>query len=68
MTTEQLATGGTPDTIVLIHGLYLTSRSWEHWVKRYESRGYTVLAPAWPGFEGEVEALRASPRPSRTPT
>ena len=51
----------TPDTIVLIHGLWMTPRSWEHWIPRYESRGYRVLAPAYPGFEIEVEALRADP-------
>ena len=51
----------TPDTIVLIHGLWLTPRSWEGWKQRYESRGYTVLAPAWPGVEVEVEALNADP-------
>ena len=38
------------DTIVLIHGLWMTPRSWEHWAARYESQGYTVLAPAWPGM------------------
>jgi len=54
---------GAPDTIVLIHGLWMTPRSWEHWIARYESRGFTVLAPAWPGLEGEVEALNADPSP-----
>lgn len=53
----------TPDTIVLIHGLWMTPRSWENWVKRYESRGYKVLTPAYPGFEVEVEALRGDPSP-----
>jgi pimeloyl-ACP methyl ester carboxylesterase len=52
-----------PDTIVLIHGLWMTPRSWEHWIARYESRGYSVVAPAWPGLEGEVEALNADPSP-----
>ena len=52
-----------PDTIVLIHGLWMTPRSWEHWIARYESRGYTVVAPAYPGLEVEVEALRADPSP-----
>ncbi|MEU7000418.1 alpha/beta hydrolase [Nonomuraea sp. NPDC046570] len=47
--------------IVLIHGLWLTPRSWEHWVERYTRRGYEVLAPAWPGMEIEVEALRKDP-------
>ena len=36
----------TPDTIVLIHGLWMTPLSWEHWVERYSGRGYRVLAPA----------------------
>jgi pimeloyl-ACP methyl ester carboxylesterase len=53
----------TPGTIVLIHGLWMTPRSWEHWVARYESRGYRVLAPAYPGLEVEVEALREDPSP-----
>ena len=50
-----------PDTIVLIHGLWMTPRSWEHWAERYRSKGYNVLAPAWPGMEGEVEAINADP-------
>ncbi len=52
-----------PDTVVLIHGLWLTPRSWEHWIRRYEGRGFRVLARAYPGFEVEVEALRADPSP-----
>jgi len=52
-----------PDTIVLIHGFWVTPRSWEHWIKRYESRGYKVIAPAYPGFDVEVEALNRDPKP-----
>jgi pimeloyl-ACP methyl ester carboxylesterase len=52
-----------PDTIVLVHGFWVTPRSWEHWIKRYEARGYRVLAPAYPGYEVEVEALNADPSP-----
>jgi pimeloyl-ACP methyl ester carboxylesterase len=48
----------TPDTIVLVHGLWMTPRSWEGWVERFEAQGYRVLTPAYPGFEIEVEALR----------
>lgn len=51
----------TPDTIVLVHGLWMTPRSWEHWVTHYEAQGYRVLTPGYPGFEIEVEALRADP-------
>jgi pimeloyl-ACP methyl ester carboxylesterase len=52
-----------PDTIVLIHGFWVTPRSWEHWIDHYEAQGYKVLAPAYPGFEVEVEALNADPSP-----
>src|SRR4051812_32947461 len=50
-------------SIVLIHGLWMTPRSWELWKSRYEQKGFNVLAPAWPGMEGEVEALNADPAP-----
>ena len=52
-----------PDTVVLVHGLWMTPRSWEHWVAHYEGVGYKVLTPAYPGLEVEVEALRADPSP-----
>ena len=52
-----------PDTIVLVHGFWVTPRSWEHWITRYEAQGYRVLAPAYPGLEVEVEALNRDPSP-----
>jgi pimeloyl-ACP methyl ester carboxylesterase len=56
-----MATTEAPDTIVLIHGLWVTPRSWEEWKAYYEAKGFTVLTPAYPGFEIEVEALRNDP-------
>jgi pimeloyl-ACP methyl ester carboxylesterase len=50
-----------PDTVVLIHGLWVTPRSWEEWKAYYEAKGLTVLTPAYPGFDIEVEALRENP-------
>ena len=50
-----------PDTIVLIHGLWMTPRSWENWVPYYEAKGYRVITPTYPGFEIDVEALRDNP-------
>jgi pimeloyl-ACP methyl ester carboxylesterase len=47
--------------IVLIHGLWLTARSWEGWKARFERRGHQVLTPAWPRMESEVEVLRRDP-------
>ncbi len=52
-----------PDTIVLIHGFWVTPRSWERWIAHYEAKGFRVLAPAYPGFEVEVEALNHDPSP-----
>ena len=50
-----------PKAIVLIHGLWLTPRSWEHFVRFYQTHGYDVLTPAWPGMAGEVEEVRRDP-------
>ena len=55
MSTEQ---SSGPDTIVLIHGLWMNPLSWEHWAKRFSAAGYRVLAPAWPGMDVDVEELR----------
>lgn len=52
-----------PDTVVLVHGFWVTPRSWEGWQARYEAKGFRVIAPAYPGFEVEVEALNADPTP-----
>jgi pimeloyl-ACP methyl ester carboxylesterase len=53
----------TPAAIVLIHGFWVTPRSWEEWIAHYEAKGHRVIAPAYPGFEVEVEALNADPTP-----
>ena len=52
-----------PDTIVLIHGFWVTPRSWEHWKKHYEAKGYTVLTCV-PGVRGRG---RGAPRADPTP-
>ena len=52
-----------PKTIVLVHGAWLNSVSWEGFKKRYEERGYTVIAPDWPYDDHPPAELRASPRP-----
>ena len=50
------------DTIVFIHGNFVTRRSWEPWMARYSARGYKVVAIAYPGREKSVESLKANPR------
>jgi pimeloyl-ACP methyl ester carboxylesterase len=51
----------TAATIVLIHGLWMTALSWEHWVERYEDRGFNVIARSWPQMDGNIEELRRDP-------
>jgi len=50
-----------PSTVVLIHGLFMTALSWEHWVERCTARGYRVVARSWPRMEGDIDALRKDP-------
>ena len=45
-------------TIVLVHGMFMNPLCWEKWIPYYESKGYKVLAPAWPGRDKSVEELR----------
>ena len=45
MTAENTPDPAAPDTIVLIHGLWVTPRSWEHWIEHYEDKGYRVRPP-----------------------
>jgi len=57
---DDLHPNGT-DTIVLIHGLWVTALIWERWIARYRARGYRVLAPGWPGPDRGVGELRRDP-------
>src|SRR5882672_8611919 len=53
------------ETIVLIHGMWMTPLSWEAWINHYTDRGHRVLAPAWPGLDKEPAELRRDPSPLR---
>jgi pimeloyl-ACP methyl ester carboxylesterase len=48
--------------IVLIHGMWMTPRSWDKWVDHYASRGYSAVAPGWPGVR-DPEETRRDPSP-----
>lgn len=50
-------------TIMLIHGAWLNSRSWEGFKAHYEAAGFTVLAPDWPHDDRDPAELRAAPKP-----
>ena len=49
-------------TIVLIHGLWMTPRSWDTWAESFRAKGHTVLAPGWPGIDDRAPAdIRRDP-------
>jgi len=46
------------NTIVFIHGAWLTKRSWEEFTPYFEQKGYTCVLPEWPYRDASVEELR----------
>lgn len=50
-------------TVVFVHGGWVTPACWDPFVTFFEGRGYRCLAPAWPGKDRSVEAIRADPSP-----
>lgn len=48
--------------IVLVHGLWMTPRSWDTWAEHFRARGHEVIVPGWPGVgQRSVEDIRANP-------
>jgi pimeloyl-ACP methyl ester carboxylesterase len=45
--------------LMLIHGAWLSARSWENFTDYFDKRGFAVSTPEWPRKEGDVEELRA---------
>jgi alpha-beta hydrolase superfamily lysophospholipase len=45
-------------SLILIHGAWLSSRSWENFADYFGKRGFAVSAPEWPRKHGDVEQLR----------
>jgi alpha-beta hydrolase superfamily lysophospholipase len=44
--------------ILLIHGAWLSSGSWETFSKYFRERGFAVSAPEWPRKHGDVAEIR----------
>jgi pimeloyl-ACP methyl ester carboxylesterase len=44
--------------LMLIHGAWLSSGSWDIFATYFRDLGFEVSAPEWPRKEGDVEALR----------
>jgi alpha-beta hydrolase superfamily lysophospholipase len=51
-------TDGDRIPLLLIHGAWLSARSWERFSDYFDKRGFDVAAPEWPRKHGEVEELR----------
>ena len=45
--------------LMLIHGAWLSARSWENYADYFDKRGFAVSTPEWPRKHGDVEELRA---------
>ena len=50
-----------PNPVIFIHGMWVHATAWQPWLELFESRGYSVSAPGWPGTH------RRSARPASTP-
>lgn len=48
-------------TVVFIHGAWVTPKCWESFDGFFRERGYATLAPAWPGKDRSIEAIRSDP-------
>jgi pimeloyl-ACP methyl ester carboxylesterase len=44
--------------LMLIHGAWLSARSWENYADYFGKRGFAVSAPEWPRKQGDVEEMR----------
>jgi pimeloyl-ACP methyl ester carboxylesterase len=45
--------------VVFIHGMFMTHRCWDGWVRRFAARGWQTQAPPWPLHEDEPSVIRA---------
>jgi pimeloyl-ACP methyl ester carboxylesterase len=49
------------ETVLLIHGMWMTPKSWQPWVDRFSERGHRTIAEGWPGIDREPEEIRRDP-------
>lgn len=53
---------GPTNSIVFVHGAWMTARSWDNFAAPFEAAGYDVHIPTWPGLDGRTAAeLNAAP-------
>ena len=47
--------------VIFIHGMWIHSTAWQHWIDLFTSRGYSASAPGWPGDAATVAETREHP-------
>jgi pimeloyl-ACP methyl ester carboxylesterase len=60
MTNDGSHSGNGQIPLILIHGAWLSARSWENYTDYFGARGFAVSAPEWPRKQGDVEQIRES--------
>jgi pimeloyl-ACP methyl ester carboxylesterase len=46
-------------TIVFITGAFVNHACWNEWLTHFRRKGYTAVAPPWPGKDGDARTLRS---------
>jgi pimeloyl-ACP methyl ester carboxylesterase len=50
-----------PNPVIFIHGMWIHSTAWQPWMDLFESHGYSVSAPGWPGDAPTIAETRERP-------
>jgi len=58
---DEIQKASNSKTILLITGAFVSNSGWDEWKSYYESKGYKVIAPAWPHKKGSPSELRNQP-------
>jgi pimeloyl-ACP methyl ester carboxylesterase len=51
------------NTVMLVHGAWVTTACWASFRSLFEAKGYHVVVPAWPYLDRPVAELRRGPDP-----
>jgi len=46
-------------TIVFITGAFVNHSCWDNWITFFEDKGYSCIAPPWPGKDADAQTLRS---------
>lgn len=50
--------------VLFVHGMFMTGLTFAPWMRWFEERRWSALAPSWPGRDGTPEAARKQPDPA----